>query len=285
MNDIFTRIRAHYLQFTKAEKAVADFVLQNPQRVVYYSIGELSEACGVGDTSVFRFCRDLSLKGYQDFKLQLAQALAATSQEAAAAQLTGAVGYEDSLGDVLRKVLCSSVDALNETYNLTRAEDVSQAVTWMRAAQRIYCFGVGGSMVTALEAKSRLMRITPKVQADADLHLQLMSASLMSPRDVALLFSYSGATKDTLDVLQLAREAGAKCIAITRFPRSLLGKRSDLVLPCGANEGPLQGGSIAVRMSQLYLLDVLYLEYFRQTLPDSARNKERTASAITDKIL
>ena len=69
--DFLTRIRSSYNQFTKAEKRVADFILQNPNRVLFMSISDLAETCMVGDTSVFRFCKTMNLKGYQEFKMTL----------------------------------------------------------------------------------------------------------------------------------------------------------------------------------------------------------------------
>lgn len=60
---------------------------------------------------------------------------------------------------------------------------------------------------------------------------------------------------------------------------------SDLTLLCGANEGPLQGGSLSAKISQLYLLDVLYVEYFKRTKEESVINKESTATAVIEKLL
>ena len=73
--DIFTQIRLQFNNLTKAEKKVGEFVLNNPKDVLYMSITDLAEKCNVGDTSVFRFCKTLNLKGYQDFKMMLAQGL------------------------------------------------------------------------------------------------------------------------------------------------------------------------------------------------------------------
>lgn len=285
MSDIFQTIRGQYAFLTRAEKKVADYVLVNPQKAVYFSITDLAEACGVGETSVFRFCRDLDQKGYQDFKMHIAKALASSSEEATAQQLTGAVDFKDSLEDVVKKVYSSNLKALEETYHLVRTEDIRTAVQWLIDAKTIHFMGVGGSMVTALEAKNRFLRIVPKVHMSSDLHLQLMEASLMDGGDVAIVFSYSGATKDTLDVARIVKEAGAKLIVITRYQKSPLGKMSDLLLLCGANEGPLQGGSMAAKMSQLFLLDLLYLEYFKQTSAQSVERKARTTAAISEKQL
>ena len=75
--EFLTKIKSSSNQFTKAEKKVADFVLQNPKKVLFMSITDLAEACDVGDTSVFRFCKTMELKGYQEFKMMLSLDLGA----------------------------------------------------------------------------------------------------------------------------------------------------------------------------------------------------------------
>ena len=63
------QIKASYNQFTRAEKKVADYVLDNQEKVLYMSITDLADACEVGDASVYRFCRTMKLQGYQEFKM------------------------------------------------------------------------------------------------------------------------------------------------------------------------------------------------------------------------
>jgi DNA-binding MurR/RpiR family transcriptional regulator len=83
----------------------------------------------------------------------------------------------------------------------------------------------------------------------------------------------------------VAKERGAKIISITRFAKSPLTSYSDITLLCGANEGPLQGGSLSAKISQLYLLDLLYFEYFKRTNKESILNKESTAKSVIEKML
>jgi DNA-binding MurR/RpiR family transcriptional regulator len=139
--------------------------------------------------------------------------------------------------------------------------------------------------MTAMEAKNKFMRITNKTECSLDSHLQIMTAALLTEEDVAILISYSGSTKDTIDVAKLAKENGAKIISITRFAKSPLTSYSGITLLCGSNEGPLQGGSLSAKISQLYLLDILYAEYFRRTQKESTLNKESTAKSVIEKML
>lgn len=280
--DIFSQIRLKYNSFTNTEKKVADYILENGEKVVYMSITDLAYACNVADSSVFRFCKSMDLRGYQEFKIALAHSISPDNQTP---HLSSEVTMEDTIEELSAKILATNINALTETYNLIDEDDISRAIDSMINADRFYFFGVGTSLMTALEAKNKFMRITNKADCIIDTHLQAMSAALMTEKDVAILISYSGSTKDTLEVAKIAKERGAMIICITRFAKSPLTSYADITLLCGANEGPLQGGSLSAKLSQLYLLDLLYAEYFKRTLEQSILNKESTAKAVIDKMI
>ncbi len=107
----------------------------------------------------------------------------------------------------------------------------------------------------------------------------------MDPDDVILSFSYSGATRDMVETLNLARDRKAKTILITRFPKSPGAALADVVLQCGANESPLQLGSVPARIAQIYLMDVLFSELCRLNLDQCRQSRSRIADALTDKHL
>lgn len=280
--DFLTRIRFEYNQFTKAEKKVADYILQNSREVLFMSITGLAEACEVGDTSVFRFCKTLKLKGYQEFKMMLSLSLhdEATGQ----GRLEGDINLSDSFAEVSRKVLNTNMSALEETYSLLNEEQFSQVIDCLYQAKRICFFGVGASMISALKAANKFMRIEPKVFCVQDAHMQAMAASMMEEGEAAVLFSYSGATKDTIHAAELAKKAGAKTICVTRFVKSPLTSFSDITLLCGANEGPLQGGSTSSEISQLFLIDLMYTEYYRRYFERCNRNNEKVSVSVLDKM-
>lgn len=114
--------------------------------------------------------------------------------------------------------------------------------------------------------------------------MQAMAASMMKKEDAAVLFSYSGATKDTIHVAELAKKAGAKVICVTRFVKSPLTSYADLVLLCGANEGPLQGGSTSAEISQSFLIDLMYSEYYRRRFDVCSKNNEKTSASVLEKL-
>lgn len=276
--DLFVTIKSHYNTFTRAEKHIADYVLSSAREVLYMSITELANACDVGDTSVFRFCRHLGKSGYQDFKVDLAQAV--SDSHAMPLLQSCIVDCADTADVMIQKVLNNNIAVLRETYQLIDPVTLATTTRWLTEARRICFFGVGASSTSAMEANNRFLRVCPKTECIMDARMQMMRASLMDKDDVAVLFSYSGATKETVGIAKVAKEAGARCICISRFARSPLAELCDLTYLCGGNDGPLQSGSLSVKTSQLLLMEVLYIAYC-QANPDSCeRHRTLTASIL-----
>lgn len=280
--DFLVKIRGGYNQFTKAEKKVADYILGSPKSVLFMSITELAEACGVGDTSVFRFCKTMNCKGYQEFKMLLSLSFHEGKQ--GVGQMEGDIVLEDTFLQVAEKVLNSNINALKETYSLLREENFKKVIECLHRSKRICFYGVGTSMSTAMKAADKFLKIEPKVYCVEDSHMQAMMASTMSEDEAAVLFSYSGATKDTIHVAELAKQAGASIICVTRFVKSPLTAYADLTLYCGANESPLQAGSSSAEISQLFLIDLLYTEYYRMYFDTCSVNNEKTSASVMAKL-
>lgn len=281
--EFLTKIRSSYNQFTKAEKKVADFILTNPKDVLFMSITDLAEACEVGDTSVFRFCKTMELKGYQEFKMMLSLSLNDNGDETLS-HLEGDISLDDGFAELSRKVLNTNVNALNQTYSLLDYEKFTKVIDYLVEAKRIFFFGVGASMLTAMKAMNKFLRIEPKVCCIQDSHMQTMVAATMDEGDLAVMISYSGATKDTIHVAEAAKKAGAAVVCITRFVKSPLTSFSDVTILCGANEGPLQGGSTSAEISQLFLIDLLYMEYYRRCFDRCSKNNEKTSGSVLEKM-
>lgn len=279
--DYLTKIRSAYNQFTKAEKKVADYILNNSREVLFMSISDLAEACDVGDTSVFRFCKTMNVKGYQEFKMLLSLSMRENETQTLEDEKTTTL--EDDIEKLAKKVYEENLSAIKETYSLLDSKKMAEALDVLTDAKRIVFFGVGTSMLTAMKAMNKFMRIEPKVVCNMDAHMQLITASTLTEGDVAFIFSYSGSTKDTVEIAKFAKQAKAKIIVITRFVKSQLTQYADILLLSGANEGTLQNGSTSAEISQLFLVDIIYSEYYRRHFKRCKPTWDTTTDSIRDK--
>jgi DNA-binding MurR/RpiR family transcriptional regulator len=277
-HDLFVMIKSHYNTLTRAEKHIADFVLSSAKDVLYMTITELANACDVGDTSVFRFCRHLGKNGYQDFKVDLAQTISETQTLPSIKSCI--VDCGDSSDVMIQKVLNNNIAVLHETYQLIEPSTLAAVTQWLSQADRVCFFGVGASSASAMEANNRFLRVCSKTEFIQDARIQMMRASLMTERDVAILFSYSGATKETVAIAQAAKAAGARTVCISRFAHSPLAEICDHLFLCGGNEGPLQSGNLSVKAAQLFLMEVLCISFCQANHEQCERNCRLTNSLL-----
>ncbi len=278
--NVFEKINGEYYQLTSAEKKVADYAVIHQQQTQFMSISELAEEAGVAEATISRFCKRLGYKGYSAFKLAIANATAGR-QEPGAIRREGL--EEDSLEGICRAAYENDVDALRQTMELLRPEFIRKAADMIASAGRVLCMGQGGSMILAQECAHLFSTIQMNFQAVMDSHMQAIAASQLTAGDVVIYFSYSGSTTALLKNLQLIQERKARSILVTRFPKSPGAAYADVVLQCGAREGPLQGGSVAARVAQLYLMDVLFREICRRD-PEGCRSRqEMVAEVLSDK--
>lgn len=280
--DVFTRINREYYQLTGAEKKIADYMLHQRQECQYMSISEMAEVANVAEATVSRFCRRLGYKGYSAFKLAVA---GAASGAKPVNPLYGEIAAEDDISEMCRKLCAADVEAITQTMNMLDYAGISAAADLLVGAERVLCMGLGGSMVLAQEAAHLFSTALPNVFAVSDSHCQAIRCALLTPKDVVIYFSYSGSTRDVVDVMKIAQERGARTILITRFPKSPGAACADVVLECGAREGPLQMGSVAARMGQLYLVDVLFSEVCRRDMESCRERRKQVADALADKHL
>lgn len=272
--DILERIHASYFQLTATERKVADFVLSQPAQVQFMSITQLAEECGTAEASISRFCRTLKLKGFNAFKIELARHSAAAGTKPVTAEPDTVVGCAAQVGR-------NATEAVAQTLELIEPAQVMRAVELIEQAARVVCMGSGASMVMANECAHLFSTVTDKFCTVADSHMQMSCVATLKPGDLVILFSYSGATTNGLQVLELAKSRGIQTLLVTRFHKSPATKLADVVLRCGSNEGPFQFGSVPARIAQLVVLDVLFQEYYQHNQQACQEVIQTIASALS----
>ena len=280
---VLEKISSEYYSLTASEKKTADYVLSHLNETQFMLISELADASNVAEATITRFCRRLGYKGYNAFKLAIANTYAQRKQFDN--PLSGEIADEDSPEDIGRKLFAAHTEAMRQTMDTLSPDAVRRAADLLEAAEKVLCMGQGGSMLMANEAAHLFSTATNKFFAVSDAHVQAMTATMMSDRDAILFFSYSGATLAMMETLKLARERGGKIVLVTRFPNSPGSALADVVLQIGGNETPLQAGSVSARIAQMYLLDVLFSEFSRRNLEVCRQNRKRIADALADKHL
>lgn len=282
--NILEKITAQYHSLTRSGQRLADYILANAHDVQYMSISGLADNSGVSEASITRFCRSLGLSGYNSLKLALAKTDYVTDL-GESSHTSDTITSKDSYSSIFHKLYKANILSLNETMELLNEEDISKAVDLISDAERVFCLGHGGSMVMAMEAWARFSTATSRFVHIEDSHMQVMQLALATEKDVILFFSYSGSTKDMEDIMQIAKERHISVILITHFPNSRAAGYADVVLLCGYNESPLQSGSVAAKLGQLFIIECLFYVFCKRNPDILSQARAATIEAIMPKLL
>jgi DNA-binding MurR/RpiR family transcriptional regulator len=236
------------------EQKVGQYVLDHPYEVIHLAMVDLAERCGVGDTTIFRFCRRIKTGGYQDFKIALAQDLSPRNST----PVYEAVAAGDTAAIAARKAIAGDVKALEDTLKVLDLAALERAATALLAARRVDIYGSGGAAVAAQELQYKLLRVGLRALPHTDAQMQLMSAAMLTRDDAAIGFSHSGAAADVREALAKAKEQGAVTIAITNHPASSIARLAEISLYTAAQEATAHGYPLGARAAQIGLIDVLY---------------------------
>lgn len=271
-NALIANIRSAAPNMTPALTKIADYVVSNPQAVLYQSITELGEEANSSEASVMRFCRELGFTGFQNFKLILAQELASQ----------GAANAPQGEADSVQSLVETAKVALDETERLLDRDVLGVVAKEVLAASSIEIFGVAASAITAQYLEYKLTRLGLRARAVADAHLATMIAETSNKSVIHILVSSSGSTIDTVRVAELAHSRGARTIIITNRSKSPLAATSDHVLLASWPETPLTGGAFPSKISQLLIVDAL-VAHITEADPARIETIKDTASSVSDR--
>ena len=251
VHNLLEQIQNRLDELNKAERKVAEVILRDPQQATRYSIAALAQAAQVSEPTVNRFCRSFGVNGYPELKMQLAQSLAS-----GAAYVSQAVAADDGPEAYTRKIFGSAIASLDSALQSLDPQLISRAVDLMIQARQIHFFGLGASASVALDAQHKFFRFNLAVSAHSDVLMQRMLASVAHTGDLFVIISYTGRTRELVEVARLARQNGASVLGLTAAG-SPLARASTISLDIPLPEDTDIYMPMTSRIIQLTVLDVL----------------------------
>lgn len=209
----------------KSDRKVAEALLKDPQRMMNATIAETADMAGVSQPTVIRFSTAIGCDGYQDLKIRLAQSLALGTPAT-----QSAIDDTDTPEEVAAKIFDYTMTSLDWARHALDMEQMNAAVELILKATHLEVFGFGASAIVAQDLQQKFPLFGIPCNATLDSHQQLMAASMMRPGAVALAISNTGGTLSIVELARLAREQGAKVIAITGATQTTLVDYSDVVI-------------------------------------------------------
>lgn len=253
---ILSLIRTSYPVFSASQKQVADFVLKNPDRVMISSMSDLAQECGVSEPTIMRFLHKLKYDSYQVFRVNIAQELGTGSTKNLYSE---EIQEGDGIDVIKNKVLTVTAQSLMDCTELIDDFAVDRMAQGLLAADRIMAIGLGGSYAEAWDFAHKMQRLGLPAFASNDSHMINIMCTNLCPKDILVVFSHSGESREILDAVAIARKNGASIAAITSYPNSKVVKECNWSLLSTSYETNYRSDAMTSRIIQMTLTDILYI--------------------------
>lgn len=257
----------HYHTLTKGEQKLADYLIGNLQEAIQMNVKGLAEASGTSVATVIRFAKHLGFDGYASLRLRLAQNFSAHDDYVLDIQ-----NSDPSIQVQIQKVLSASVESIRQTMYGINYSLLEEATKKIIRSDKIIFFGVGSSGIVCDDAMIKFQRIKKTAYSVKDLHTAIVILSNFGADDLVIGVSHSGQTKETCEIMKLARESGASTMAMTTFLLSPICEFADLVLNTKSRESSQHKVAVTSRMSQFSMLDALFFATLISNYDDSLDN-------------
>ncbi|MGL5386124.1 MAG: MurR/RpiR family transcriptional regulator [Enterobacterales bacterium] len=248
--DIISRITERFIELSGTEKRIAQFILDDVAAVTALPIAEFARQAGVSQASITRFAKAVGCKDVRDLKVKLAQSLAVGQRFI----------HEEPDLEGIQGIYETIINVLNINRRAIDESALAKAVDWLSGARQILAIGMGGgSTICAAEVQHRLFRLGLPVIAQSDGLLVRMMAAAVSKNDVVIALSLGGYTQEVVESAAIARQYGAKVVAIAP-PDTPLAQQADVLLGLVVRENDYIYKPSTSRYAMLAMVDVLATE-------------------------
>lgn len=275
------RIRARWTDLPAATLRVAQVVLDDPRLVLDLRIDELADRAGTSPATVTRFCRQVGYSGYVALRMSIATEVGRSSALAGSVDIGRAFGPDDTADDVRSTLLAGATRSMQQTAQSLELALLSRVAEALTASRHVDLYGVGSSALAAEALATRLYRIGVSCNVWSEVHAGLTSAVVQDEECVAVGYSHTGRTSETVQMLREAGAAGALTVAITNDATSPLAEAAEIVIQTSAFEQFLQPDDLAAYYSQVYVGDLLYVLTAQADFGRSSRHLAASALAVS----
>ena len=274
------RIQEQYDKLRRSERIVADYLRDHTGERLDASITDFARTLGVSEATISRLSRALGYDGYSDMKISMA---GDASLKSSFANIPATIYETDPLIETSHKLASVFSTCLFETQKRLDVDRIERAIDAVTRSTKVVFIGVGGAAAMCEEAAHLFLKTGVDASSYSDGYTQTIVASNARQNMTMVGVSHTGSTRTVANALELSRANGASTIAITSNLNSDVGRAAEIVLTTWHHtfpQVPLHGDFLEGRLSQLYLINVLYLGLLFRSKVGAKEQLARTTKAL-----
>lgn len=216
--EIKDRIKSKYNSLPKNHRKIADYFINNFDRIPFLNVQNLSESTGASVASIVRFAQRSGYKGFSDLRDAIADSLQRGLHNSEIFPLLVKHKIED---DLLSEVANLDIKNINDTLNLIERKSFNYIIERISAARKVYTGGLGISYLLAEILAYQLTQVGINSSVLVHTHTLFHEQVLyLNSKDLLVLFSFPPYSTETVDLARFSQERKIDTIAITNKPAS-----------------------------------------------------------------
>ena len=212
--DILTLLSRENGGFSKGQRRIAKFILENYDKAAFMTAGRLGQTVGVSESTVVRFAADLGFDGYPSMRKALQEMIRNRLTSVQRIEVAKTMMNEEN---VLESVMCADMEKLQATLDECDHASFNAAVDAMLAARHIYIVGMRSSTCLANFMGFYLNLLLENVHIIQDTTVSEVYEQIIRIKegDVFIGISYPRYSSRTVKAMRFAKSTGARVIGIT----------------------------------------------------------------------
>lgn len=268
---VIAKIISMQPSLTVSENEIAQYVINNPDQVVASTITATAQNTHTSEASINRFCKKIGFKGFNSFKVALAQDSFYNSMREA--EPASQDSFIAAISQDYRHMLINTTAMLDEN-------QVFRAAAEMYKASHIYIFSMSYTRFVAQQLEFRLGMVGLYAKAITDLNDARILASGIGRDDVVLVIAPTLLVRELYQAISVCHGNGAVVISITSYDSPKLGDLIDYKFIISDKITTQNSVSISNNLMFLYVTDILYCALLDKD--KSLRQRRLNSDSILD---
>lgn len=246
---VIAKIISMQSSLTVSENEIAQYVINHAEAVVTSTITSVAKSTDTSEASINRFCKKIGFKGFNSFKIALAQENFYNSMNEQSSR--GDEGFIATVSQDYRQMLVNTSAMLDET-------TVQRAVEQIKRAPHIYIFAFSYTSAIAQELELKLSMVGIPARAITDINSMRVFASNVQTDDLAVVIVPTILMRDIYHVVTTCKDKGAKILSITSYDSPKLSDLVDFKFVTSDKITTRNSVSLSNSLMFLFVIDVLY---------------------------
>lgn len=248
VSPVIAKIISLQQSLTVSENEIAQYVIHNADKVVTSTITAIAQSTDTSEASINRFCKKIGFKGFNSFKIALAQENFYNSMKE---EPNMDEGFISSVSRDYRHMLVNTSAMLDEVV-------VKQAATALAHAERVYIFSLAFTELVAQELEFKLSMVGIHAKSASHVSDIKLCASNVGPNDLVIVIVPTLLVRELYHAITLCKDKGAQIVTITSYDSPKLSVLVDYKFIISDKIITQNSISISNNITFLYVTDVIY---------------------------